>query len=192
MHIPIRQTSRPVRALWTISIWPFIVAGLAGSVFGQFEGGAVGLYSESNCSVPYYTDEGVSVFSVYVCHSNMEINYASAIEFKVEASPGFSGTWLSDFSPFLLGGNSQTGITISYGACLSDPGLILTIQYMVVGTSECSELRVVPHPHDSLGRIAVLPCAGMVVSAQGGELTVNCPVPVTPSTWGRIKEMFRD
>jgi hypothetical protein len=52
-------------------------------------------------------------------------------------------------------------------------------------------LRVVPDPESVYGEIEVVTCNFEVVKATGGELLVNCPVPVEQTTWGKVKSLYR-
>jgi len=94
-------------------------------------------------------------------------------------------------------GDVFTGIDFSYGACLSPPVLLATLNYFCQGTTAaCSSLNVAPHPQT--GRIVAVTCAPLAVDAAPMHLTINgdascpCGVPVEESSWGQIKALYTD
>ena len=158
-------------------------------------GGALYLYSDADLTDSTYQDQSIGAFSVYVVHRGVTFDAAQGVRFAVQTSPGVTFAWLGENSPMpTVVGDSRTGISIGYGACLiPDPGLILEIRFLGIGTSEaCSFLNVVPHPQASSGEIEVILCVGLeAVSATGEKLLVNCPVPVEQTTWGKVKSLYR-
>ena len=157
----------------------------------QLGGGTVALYSDSLFTDSTYVDNVPSVLHVYVVHQDF-FALASAIQFRIERSAGFTGTWLSESSPFfpLVGGDSQTGVAISYGGCKTPPLLLLDIMYFAHGTSgPCSYLASTAHPPSPFGKIEVVTCQETVF-AEPGRLRVNCTVPVEETTWGRVKALY--
>ena len=109
-------------------------------------------------------------------------------------------------------GNTQSGITLCYGACLGGDNLLVTVNYMSYGTSEnCSKVQIVPHPDattvDAI-RCDQVPVGSFVqdlyVQAVAGDCgcplvhffdgspgSFGCePTPVLTTTWGGIKAMF--
>jgi hypothetical protein len=157
-------------------------------------GGILHLFSDAAFTQTTYADATPQAFTIYVVHSGVVGSPVSSVQFMVEATSGIAFTWLSETSPFAeVIGDSKTGIYIYYAACLGpDPGLVLQIQYFGIATSEpCSKLRVVPDPESVYGEIEVVTCNFEVVKATGGELLVNCPVPVEQTTWGKVKSLYR-
>lgn len=108
-------------------------------------------------------------------------------------------TWVSDVSAFSVGGNSQGGLTVTYGACLTATARILTINILVQGTSgTCCYYPVLPAPLVSSGRIETVDCSSTVVYGLGKFSVVNgnesCPcrrtIPVEETTWGKVKAFY--
>jgi hypothetical protein len=100
-------------------------------------------------------------------------------------------------------GNSQVGVTIPYGSCLSGWIHVLTVWYYSgshIGAGQCCQYPVLPHPESSTGEVEVLNCAGSWVSSDNAPAIVNadpsCPCS-TPSgiadqitTWGAVKALY--
>ena len=119
---------------------------------------------------------------------------ATGVELSIQPGPDFTGVWLNDASAFVTVGASPTDISVGYRACVTLPVVALTVTYQMFGTSApCSELRVAP-PRG-------LPC---IISPDTGcfwaescirdttSLRVNCPVAAEPTTWGRVKSLYRN
>ena len=157
----------------------------------QLGGGKVALYSDSLFTDSTYVDNVPSVLHVYVVHQDF-FALPLGISFRIERSAGFTGTWLSESSPFtVVVGNSQTGVAISYGVCKTPPVLLLDIMYFAHGTSgPCSSLASTAHPPSPSGRIEVNTCMEGVL-AEPGRLRVNCTVPVESTTWGQVKALYQ-
>jgi hypothetical protein len=93
-------------------------------------------------------------------------------------------TYLSDANPFPVTlGNSQTGVSIGYGACLSGPIHVQTIHFFASGTtSDCCQYSVRPHPASASGLVEVVDCDFNLLNGEGGYGVVNaqgcdCPQP---------------
>lgn len=154
----------------------------------------ISIYSDATLSECTLSDASPRVTSVYVAETS---DQATGLRFGVAADPGFTGVWLAETSPFTTIGNSQTDLSIGFGACMAGQFLVLTIDYQLFGTSTCSNLSIVAAP-GFLEPICTsclfheVPCSGL------DPLHVNCsgsfdcnPVPVESSTWGRVKALYR-
>jgi hypothetical protein len=155
---------------------------------------AINLYADADHTSTEAFDLAPGTLTVFVVHEGGSAGVA--IAFKIAASPGFTGVWLSETSPFVwVFGTSPSGVEIGYAACVQPPVLVLEVKYTVFGTSEeCSLLEVVGHPNHFGIDIAL--CQGINVYADGGRLTVNptegcSPVPAEPSTWGKVKALYQ-
>ena len=170
-------------------------------------GGHVVLYSDASVSRCTVTDAGPSVADVYVVHvirgSFVEFYGAAGIQFRLSSSAGFTGTWLEDVIPagMSASGVSPSGIGIGYGVgCPTDSPLILHARYQLLGSSSaCSFLEAAPYPN--LCCIVTRTCfLGDEFPVDGARLVVNpdqncpCETPLAtePTTWGRIKAMYRN
>ncbi|MCK5645104.1 MAG: hypothetical protein KAJ19_30165 [Gammaproteobacteria bacterium] len=150
-------------------------------------------------------DQQPGLIKIYVYH--VFTPGATASQFMVVSSSGAYLTYLGESSPFdAVIGNSQTGIAISYGACLSSPISLLEIMYFGMGLSEtCSFISVRPSPSTPSGNIEVADCSDPpnVLFSVGGDLVINpdescmwwecfCdPDPVEQTSWGQIKSLYR-
>jgi len=157
------------------------------------------------------TDGSTDVITIYIIHEFTPGTAAS--RFRVAPGGGFGCIWLGDFSPFLMLGNSQNGISISYGACYQSPVLILEVRYLCTGISEtCSWLTICPDLDALSGKIEAVDCHENLLFINGTTLWVNAdpnlcgcalggptnpavtcqgPVPVEDSSWGAIKSLYR-
>jgi len=113
-------------------------------------------------------------------------------EFVYESRP-FAGTI----------GNSQVGVEIPYGSCLTGWIHILTIYYYDpsnLGSPSCCQYPVLPHPSSPPGEIQTIDCTNMWVLGDGIPAIVNatpscpCDFPTglvdAQATWGSIKALF--
>jgi hypothetical protein len=159
------------------------------------------IYSDPAFTSKEAFDTAPATLTLFVVHENPVLadQGRTYSEFRIVPSVGFTGVWLSETSPFPVIGASPTGIQIGYSYCVSLPALVLEVTYAVFGTSEdCSYLDVVEHPQNMFGEDVpvTVDCNFVYFSGTGGRLTVNptanCPpVPVEPSTWGKVKALYR-
>ena len=128
-------------------------------------------------------------------------------KFKVVENGGFQATYLSEnvlvSSHF---GSFRLGIDIAYGSCNTGSLLLGSISYDGHGTSQaCSYIDVVANPNppgffpfpaeqtcafewyeaQPIGKLYVNPVEGLCNATCGG------PVAIEPSTWGRVKMLYR-
>jgi hypothetical protein len=123
---------------------------------------------------------------------------ADGVRFRVAASPGFTGVWLSDATPYYKVGSSPTDLEVGFNKCLIGTNLVATITYQVFGTSTCSDLSIAA----PAGFIAPFfdDCGFEEIPLfNNGPLHVNCsgsfncsPVATEPTTWGRVKSLYRN
>ena len=85
-------------------------------------------------------------------------------------------TYLSDTVVFPVTlGNSQTGVAIGFGACLSGNAIhVLTINCLFQGlTEECCSYQVLPYPHQTPPGVYVVDCQDNLVEAIEGNAFVS-------------------
>ncbi|NIO00803.1 MAG: hypothetical protein GTO42_01475 [Candidatus Latescibacteria bacterium] len=166
------------------------------------QGGLIGLYIDpwgDDCDIE---DCKVEIINVYVVHKFAPS--PSACQFMIVSSDGFTGAYLGEETPLMNGcmfGNSQRGISIAYGECASTPVHILTLRYYLYGTSKPnSYLQVVGDPTNVTPGIYIVDCTTppTLIPAIGGRAyingdgTVSCSTtPVEPTSWGRIKSLYK-
>jgi hypothetical protein len=163
-------------------------------------GGTIGLYTNAhgvNCDI---TDMAPGLLQIFVVHTDLAT--ASAAEFAAPVPACMIGTtWLADTEVFPVSlGDSQSGVSIGYGACYASPVHILTINLLTSGTSEqCCIYFIVPNPNNQDGRIQTVDCLLNLLNAEGRAAVINpdgrcaCggPLPAEATTWGRVKAMYR-
>jgi hypothetical protein len=165
---------------------------------GPAAGGSIGVYAEpigTDCNIP---DVPSGAFTVYIVHTGTPT--AAASEFSAPKPACMTRTtWLSDTFVYPVSlGNTQTGVSVGYGACRAAPIHVLTIIYYATGSSEvCCLYPVLPHPLSASGKIEVVDCAENLVFATGTISTVNAnpgcacgSVRVEHTTWGRVKALY--
>jgi hypothetical protein len=194
------------------------LAFAAGSAWGQ--AGAIGIYGDNagtNCNL---NDKYTGLQQYYVVHTNTL--GATACQFSAPKPWCLLATYLSDAPIFPVTiGNSQTGVSVGYGACRSGFIHVLTLQFFTQGLSpNCCCYFVQPDPLVPSRRIEVVDCAFQIVYANGGwgyinalprcvcdlcatgayspecgggwEDCLNPPVPVRESTWGAVKHVYSE
>lgn len=161
---------------------------------------------------------GPNGIQIFVVHQNAAA--ATGIRYQVVKSSTFRAMYLADNPQFpVVEGDSETGMTICYGACLASPVLANAILYVGTGLSGvCSWIALGAHPDAATAMPEVSDCDGGIfgVTSAGSVIinpTVACecgtaqpstyraashpPFPLCEtvasesSTWGRIKALFQ-
>ena len=156
----------------------------------------------SNCELAF---NGPNIYQVHMFHTGPDA--AIACQFMAPKPACWTNAiWTGDTLPFLSLGNSQTDLSLSYGACLQPPIYLGTINYFVSGPgTSCCPYPVLPALTSPIpGRIAVFDCAlpnsNTLAADAGQQVMINpnssCPhcelgpVAVQETTWGRIKALY--
>jgi hypothetical protein len=178
--------------------------GIYSPVRGQYEGtGFLGIYSDASggdCSAHDFAPGTLTVYVHHKLHGGSD--NATGASFRVATGGGFTGSYLSEQVWGGGIGDLQSGIRLSYGNCYTTSALIASISYSVYGTSpSCSYVALLPHPDAESGTIEVWDCNFILHATSSGErrLYINqnvlceswCIVPTEPTTWGRIKGLYR-
>ena len=168
----------------------------ADNLFGQ-----ISLYSDANFSQCTLADNGPRLADVYVVHHiGPIVGNAYLLAFKLTTSTGFTGSWVQDSVPTGMSGigTSPSGLSISYQACRTGDVQVLRVTYQMFGTSSpCALILASPYPgadfietsncsFDSFGVMGV----ALIVNPDG-SCPCQSPVAVEPSTWGRVKSLYR-
>jgi hypothetical protein len=167
----------------------------------------VGIFSDLAYTDCTLLDDLVSPRSIYVVHKNT--SGAVSVRFRVEVGGGFTGVFLWFDAPGINLGDPFTGMTISYGTCMSGDVPFMTLHWMCDGSSpDCAWLRIVADPQAESGLIEAVDCSSNTFYPTGGVMSVNpvvgvcfgppggilgChlpPVPATEHTWGYIKALY--
>jgi len=170
----------------------------AGTAAGQTVG-QVRIYSST--VVRYCDDVTVpqtGLLSLYIVHSGH--SGALGVRFSAPKPECAQMLFLNDTQFFTTLGNSQTGVAVAYGACLTAEVHVLTMNFFVQGgTSACCTYPIVEFPGDPQGTVTVADCAGNEASAltyprilNPNDACCECCLPVEESTWGCVKSLFHD
>lgn len=151
------------------------------------------IYSDASLTDSSIDDGAPRIVNLYVVEKGT-FPGATGSRFSIKPSAGFTGVWLSDASSFLPFGQSPTDLSVVYGACIPPPILVVTMTYQLFGTSApCSELHVAPADGQ---KWVVAPDVGCFftedIITDLGRLEVNCPVATEPTTWGKVKALYRN
>jgi len=157
------------------------------------QNGSIMIFSDlegSNCN---WADGGPAVQPVYVWH--MYSPGATASEWQLNGPASWSH--LGDNSEFALTiGTSISGVSVSYGACLSANFLLMTVNFFGSGIeAPCTLFGIVAAPGKP--GIQVIDCSDGRAFPPGGAGIVNsdgtcdCDVPVDETTWGGIKALYQ-
>lgn len=156
--------------LRTLAILVAAVLCLPGGLCAQ--GGAICIYADAAGTDCNPSDTTPSDLALYVVHALTP--GATASQFAAP-QPGcmVGASWLSDTVVFpVTVGNSQTGVAIGYGTCLSGPIHVLTINYVTGGTTTADcPYSVIPHPDRDL--VEMTDCSHAIKPATGGVSYLN-------------------
>ena len=142
--------------------------------------GTICLYADPQGTQCNISDTAPGLLSVYVIHSPLGTPQGGAVGAQFSAPKPdcmVGATWIVDESPFASAiGSSQTGVAIGYGRCIADPTHVLTVKYMVSGSSgtDCA-YEVVRDP--VLNIIEVVTCEFEEIQGAGGVTYVNSALP---------------
>ena len=165
------------------------------------QGGIVGLYADTDgavCDIPDVS--GTLSFHVVLTMTPG----ATAVGFSAPRPACMvDASWLSDSHVFPVTiFNSQDGIGIGFGACLTGPIHVLTINYTSCGKIEpCCVYPILPDMNQLSGEVETTDCSSTfeIVYAVGASAVINpdatCPcssVAAEETSWGRIKSMYSD
>ncbi|MEE9269971.1 MAG: hypothetical protein V3V49_06890 [Candidatus Krumholzibacteria bacterium] len=175
----------------------------ASLAFGQV--GFLGTYADPGGLECNVDDAVAGLLNVFIVSTH---SIAAAVAFKAETPLCMSTTgasFLADTKPFpVTVGNSQTGVSVAYGACLGpDATNVLIIAYFASGTTPlCCFFPITGDPAQPGGEIIVTDCAfddnigvGVIHTVNGTPENCACtppspPVPVEESTWGKVKSLY--
>ena len=162
--------------------------------------GAIGVFSDPQAAACNLFDQTAGLMTFYVVH--VLTSGATASQFAAPVPSCMTGAaYLGDSSPFgVVIGNSQTGVSIGYGGCLSGPIHLMTVRLFVQGLSEpCCLYPVTPDLEHSEPKIWMVNCDFVQLEAASAYAVVNptgacqcSSVKTEEATWGKIKSMYSD
>ncbi len=160
----------------------------ASTAFAQ--GGTLCLFADPAGTQCNISDSVPGVLSVYVIHTPGSTGVSGSIFAAPKPDCMLGANWITDSSPFnLTDGNSQTGGTLLYSMCLTEPTHVLTIQYMASGLSG-TDCPYSVAPASGHGFIEVINCDGYTVGGTGGLTYVNSTLPCECSEPSGPPELF--
>ena len=130
---------------------------IAGPALGQY-GGAIGIFGDPGATTEFKDDvSGLATYYLVLVHSPG----ATAVQFSAPIPDCFEGAvYLSEYTPFaIMLGNSQTGVAIAFGTCLTSPVQLLRVNVIATGqTGACCRFPVLPDPAEPSGEIVYTDC----------------------------------
>lgn len=172
-----------------------LVTAVAGGALAQ--AGAIGIFRDPAGTVCYLDDKSAGVVPYYVVH--VGTGGATGCQYSAPRPDCMSATHLSDTNVFPVTlGNSQTGMSVGYGSCRTEPIHVQTISYFTQGlTPACCRYYVLPHPNAESGKIDVVDCYFTTLSGSTIRAVINatsaCPCgepTAEESTWGGVKTLY--
>ncbi len=137
--------------------------------------------------------------SIYVVHHLSAGTTGSRWKLDLVAGPvvsvGYSTGQLE-----IAGINPYEGVELGYGSCQAGDVVVYRLDFFSTGVvTDCYQLSVVPYPGET--DVIAVDCAGQPAPATGGAFSFSlgpsgspcydCTTPVEPSTWGRVKALYR-
>jgi len=184
-----------MKRLFLITLVAVFSASVAAAQVGN-----IGLFADNAGADCNIVDNAVGLKPIYVVHVNAA--NVSAVQFSAVVPACFGASFLSDTAVWpVTVGNSQTGVAVGYGVCLSSPIHVLTINVFAQGlASTCCQMTVAPHSAASSGEIEVVDCANdlFLLGTIGGTVTINpdgscmCSIGTEETTWGQVKALYQD
>jgi hypothetical protein len=178
------------------------IAVAASPAFAQI--GDISAYADIaglSCSIA--DNQGFAFIDVFVLHKHATSG-GTASQWTMTLTGGATLQYVSTTeAPGMLRlGDANVDCSIAYGGCVLGDFLIATVRWIGFGTSPpCSRVTFTPAPTTPIpGQVAAVDCAvpsGNLVVPATGQAIINenggclCNVPVTESTWGGIKALYR-
>ncbi len=160
--------------------------------------GSVLLFSDSAYTQCSLQDVGSQMHTVYVVHFDKV--GAQALGTLAIRSVGATGlSYVGEAVPWMSIGNTQLGLDVLYGACLTGPVLVCRVFYMGDGTTpECSYFAAVGAdlgiPITAVtcdSSTTVVPLAGQLIVNPTASCLCDLTTPTEATSWGRVKALYR-
>jgi hypothetical protein len=158
---------------------------------------SIALYAETYDGVCAKASAPFAINTVYVFHTLS--TGAKGSSWLIENTSGMQGLG-STCGQLTITGDVFTGIVVSYGSCLTGTFAICQVDLFNLTTGAipgCYQLRVLGYPGNAP---LVVDCNDNEIAAGGGFFTFDiegkpncwdCTTPVEPTTWGRVKSLYR-
>jgi hypothetical protein len=156
--------------------------------------GSICVYADeagTDCNI---VDDG-GLVQVHMLH--VRTNGALASQFALDVS-ATNWTHIGDLWSFYLSiGSSVGGVALAYEACLSGSIHLGMATFFGSSAPPCTEISIVPDPGTPSGKIKAADCSEEIFYPTGGLAYINpdptcqCSVPVSETTWGKVKSLYR-
>jgi len=162
------------------------------------QAGSIGIFADPQGTDCNLVDVIPGLVSFYVVH--VYSSGTTASHFYAPQPACLNGIYLSTMCIYPIGPcDAQTDVAQGYGFCMTGSMHVATIAYFLNGlTTPCCHYPVLPSPYSATGEILVVDCADNLLAASGGEGIINptpecmCDVSTAPSTWGRVKALYKN
>jgi hypothetical protein len=155
----------------------------------------LGVYGNASGSEPVWQVPGLVQFSIYIVHSSATDVAGSEFAAPLpDCADGLIYLFDEPRWPATIG-NSQTGVSVNYGACQDSPVHVLTINVFALGTTpDCCHYPILPYPQT--GEVRVMDCNGNWHVEATPPTFINgypwvCDAPTGGNTWRGIKSLYR-
>ena len=160
------------------------------SVFAYVDGG----YTQD---IP---DEVPGLLTLYVL-SGWGYMPMTAMQFSAANPDCFEAVYVGETCAHPVAiGNTQIGMSVAFGGCVTSQVVVVTINYFVQGlTGECCWYPMdkdIADPHGIPGYITYTDCSDPITvqNFRAGASLINgngnCDSPVKASTWGQVKSLY--
>ena len=164
----------------------------------------IGVYEDryaTNCNISDAQDGGIFVPEsyVYMVHNDTDGAVGSSWRARIPDCAMFQLASEALEPGLTADGDSQTGISVTYGTCRTNSIFIMTITlYTLQNTPRCCEWPVTPNPPDA--HALATDCDSNVEPMVRWDNPINpdwrCECwtawPTEPATWGAIKSQFSE
>lgn len=153
----------------------------------------------SSCTI--VDNQPFAFIESYLIHKNT--GGATASQFAITSTGGSTLQLIQIIvDPTMLSLGDQNDLSIAYGGCRTGDVYLANVRYIGSGTSTpCARLTLSAAPTSPIpGEVAMVDCAlpsgNLAVPATGQaiinpDITCQCDVAVTETTWGAIKALYR-
>jgi len=164
---------------------------------GPARADSIALYRDLNADMCAMPSLPLQPHTVYVFH---ELSAgATGSSWRIANTTGMLSLG-SSCDGLSITGDPYTGISLSYGSCLTGTFAICELVLMKLSSDPipgCYQLRVLGYPDNAP---MVTDCSDNPIAAGGGFFTFDfegkincwdCSTPVESTTWGRVRAMYR-
>lgn len=158
------------------------------------------LFSDASMTSCELYDQSPGLRSVYVFLTGPVP--ATGLRFKALKPDCWAGaTFVGDITPFLAIGNSQNDMSVAFGACLTPPVRVDQINFFTAGgPGACCQMSAVApqlpqfallYTDCNFFEVLIPPDGRMVTINPNSSCPCNQPLATEPTTWGRVKSLYR-